>query len=620
MRVALVFLLAFLAACRVTLSPTPIAVSAPTWTRLELNLKDFATVTALAADPSRPNALFAATYDAVGMYASEDGGETWHADNAGLPRAPVFALLPLAHELFAATADGLYRRTWGADHWQRSDPVPQWAVYGLARDARGAVYAATDGRGIWVGEDGGGSWTRLPGLDDEPLLSVLPLEADTILAGTAGRGMFITHTRGETWEKVPSLENEFVTFIRADPYDAGTIYARARRGLYRSADRGRTWKKFEGGIEREVINALWLDLRWIAAAAGGGIFWSDDRGATWRAAQVENPRGRAVLTLFRIAQTLYAGTSEGLLRSSDNGETWHLFGRGLGLPLIHDIEFDGANERLLLAGEDGLYAAPAPSPADSRIKVEKLEFGAPDVPVLGVAVAPSAPHRIYVGTDGRGVLVSDDGGETWGAAGGELGGRTRVAQLVVDRNDPETVLARLVFERLYKSTNGGDAWRAVWTGMPVEEQIQTMAIAPGDPRQVWAGGDTQLFASSDGGESWRPRGLKGVSSLSIWIDPQDARRVWVGATDGVYTTADAGETWRGPYLEGLTVSAIARGAHGEWFAGTRYHGVFVSRDEGRTFTSYGLEQMSISDLLVDAAAGRVFALASDGVFQLETTP
>lgn len=616
------------AACQAAPPSTPSAwqgrnpvESAPTpeWTLENHNLPTHAPVTALAAEPTRrravetghhtPRKLYAATYDAIGLYTSEDGGATWHADRAKLEPAPVFALLPLPAEMFAGTAAGLYRRAYNAAFWQRADPVPQVAVTALGQDPTGVLYAATDGRGIWKSQDGGTPWSRLPGLDDEPLLSILPLDAQTIFAGTGGRGLLITRDGGRTWQSAPQFSHEYVTFIQL--HRPGQIFARARSGLYRSHDRGQTWAKLHGGIEREIVTALLEDSqseRIWAAASGGGIFISDDRGESWRASDVENPRRRAVLSLAQFGDVLLAGTFDGLLQSVDGGETWRVLGHGLGVPIIHD--FTRANGRLWVAAEDGLFE----QNADGTFV--RIPFGAEDVPVSSLAVAPSQPTRIYVGTDGKGVFVSDDGGKTWNAAGGELGGRTRVAQLMVHPTNPEIVFARLLFERIYKSDNGGDDWRAVWTGMPIEEQIQSLAIASNDPAQMWAGGDTQLFSSNNTGETWQARGLSGVSILGLWIDPQDARHVWAGATDGLYISRDAGQSFQGPRLRGLSVTSIVRDAAGTFYLGTKYNGVYRSDDAGKTFVPYGLEGVSVDQLAFDAADNILYALTQQGLYRL----
>jgi photosystem II stability/assembly factor-like uncharacterized protein len=400
-----------------------------------------------------------------------------------------------------------------------------------------------------------------------------------------------------------------VSFIAEGPNQV--LFARARNGLFRSEDSGTEWVELAGGIETEIVNDLeFMESRMIATAAGGGIFYSDDAGATWTKAVIENPRRRATLPLLRIDNTLYAGTFEGLVSSRNDGESWEVIGKGLGVPIVHDLALDARTGQMLVAAEDGLY--------EKREQgYTRISFGADDVPVLSVAFAPSSSQRIYVGTDGRGVFVSDDGSATWGAAGGELGGRARVPQVSIDPTEPENVFARVLFERIYKSTTGGDEWRTVWTGMPIEEQIQSLAIAPSSPRFIYAGGDTQIFGSDDGGESWQARGLRGISTLALWVDPGDPGHVWAGTTDGLYVSRDAGRFWRGPLAPGTSISSIAGDPAGPFYLATKYRGVLVSYDDGETFGEFGLEAMSANQLLLDVKRKRLYARTPQGVFQAQ---
>lgn len=603
-RLAIPLSLLFLIAC--TATPTPASQTGMTsWVELDTHLPRHATITALAASPGPAPVLYAASYDTVGLYTSPDRGVTWRADNRDLPAAPVFALLPMEGEMFAGTADGLYRRAWSADHWQRADPVPQVAIYAMAADADGTLYVTADTRGVWATSDRAG-WRRLAGLDDEPLVSVLPV-GSTLLAGTAGHGLWRTTDGGASWHSVSELRGEYVTLLAPDPAHGNRVYARGRAGLFRSDDTGATWTRLASALEREIVNTIWFESgRLLVGTAGGGIWWSADDGATWNAAQVENPRRRAVLALLRVGKTLYAGTFDGILESNDAGAKWLTKGQGPGSPLIHDLVMDSTRGRWLVAAEDGLYAWRA-----GELPL-RLDLGVDDVPVLSVALAPDAPNRVYAGTDGRGVFVSDDGGGSWAAVGGDLGGRTRVPQLAVARGDGETVLARLLFERLYRSTNGGDDWRAVWTGMPVETQVQTMALAPSDDRYAAAGGDTALWFSEDGGVSWRGGGLEGRSTLALLFDPGDQHHLWAGTTSGLYETSDGARSWSSSRLPGLTVQAIASGRAGELYLGSAFEGVYRCR--ASICVPVGLASTSVSQIVFDPAAGQLYALTPQGLF------
>jgi photosystem II stability/assembly factor-like uncharacterized protein len=608
----------FLAACQ----NNPLINNSPIWLSWNDRLPTHVTVTALAANPHAPAEMFVGTYDAVGMYSTRNANDGWLPDNTNLPTAPVFALLARDRELFAGTAAGLYRRAWNAAYWQSAAPIPQVAVYALAAGPDGALYVATDGRGIWSSDDDGTTWTRLPGLDDESLLSLLPLDAQTLFVGTAGHGVFVTRNRGASWENLARFQNAYVPLVARDPRNAQTLFVGPRGGLYRSTDAGLTWNALGGGIEKQIVETLRVHLTpngktiLLAGTAGDGLWLSRDDGNTWQPAQAKDgtrafPPGRAVLTLFDQDNQFFAGTVDGIFRADASLSNWTMQRasmRNMGTPALHDVELqDGA---LWAATDDGLYRQTR-AKFFERVGPEKI-----NAPVTAVAFTPAAAARIYAGTDGKGVFVSDDAGATWNAAGGELGGKTRVAQLLADPTNPEIVYARLLFERLYKSVDGGDTWRAIWTGMPIEEQLQTFAIAPGNPQILYAGGDTQLFYSDNGGATWQPRGLSGISTLALWIDPNDAAHVWAGATDGLYLSQDAGKTWRGPLLQGITIAALGRAARDRFYVGTKYNGLFRTDASAQSFTRVrqGLENASVDALVLDETREVMYAATSAGLF------
>lgn len=267
-------------------SGNPVGDNTQLWQSLNDRLPAHAPVDAIAVSPKDPAQVFAGAYDAVGLYTADLMLGDWTPDNVGLPRAPVFALLAMPDEMFAGTAAGLYRRAYNADKWQRTDPIPQVAIYALAQDEQGAIYAAADGRGIWKSADRGSSWSRLNGLDDEPLTRVLVLDGgQTLFAGTGGHGVFVTHNGGTAWSAVESFSGAYINLIVADLRDPKTIYVAPRGGLYRSRDAGTTWQALGGGIEREIVHALLVNSQGNELLAGTdarGVWTSQDEGETCR--------------------------------------------------------------------------------------------------------------------------------------------------------------------------------------------------------------------------------------------------------------------------------------------------------------------------------------------------
>ena len=207
---------------------------------------------------------------------------------------------------------------------------------------------------------------------------------------------------------------------------------------------------------------------------------------------------------------------------------------------------------------------------------------APTGSVGDIAVAPSDPKVLYVGTGeglhrpdlsvGDGIFKSTDGGGSWTHVG--LDDVQQVGRLVVHPTDPDTVwVAGLGHpygpneERgVFRTVDGGASWEKVLyvdrnTGASMVE------IDPFDPTTLYAGlyehrvgpwensrfsgPGTGLYKSSDGGTSWR-RLTAGLPSsdwgpLFVGVAPSDSRRVYLTVSarggGGLYRSDDGGESW-----------------------------------------------------------------------------
>ncbi len=117
---------------------------------------------------------------------------------------------------------------------------------------------------------------------------------------------------------------------------------------------------------------------------------------------------------------------------------------------------------------------------------------------------------------------------------------------------------------LWKTTDGGNSWRAVTDGKINSASVGAVAVCEADPDVVYIGtGETQLrgnvqqgdgvYKSTNGGTSWSHLGLAETQNISrIRVHPTDCNTVWVGAFGvhsmpnqerGVYKTTDGGESW-----------------------------------------------------------------------------
>ena len=203
-----------------------------------------------------------------------------------------------------------------------------------------------------------------------------------------------------------------------------------------------------------------------------------------------------------------------------------------------------------------------------------------------VAVAPSDPNVIYVGTGsacprgnisvGNGVYRSTDGGRSWAHAGLEAAGL--IGRIVVDPDDPDRALVAVlgqIFGRspergVYRTEDGGSTWSAVLQISDATGAVE-LAMNPANPRELFAamwqaerkpwtlidgGAEGGLYRTRDGGDSWEllRGGLPEASDdtplgrIGVSIAASDPRRVYALVTaaeerGGLYRSDDGGDTW-----------------------------------------------------------------------------
>jgi photosystem II stability/assembly factor-like uncharacterized protein len=256
--------------------------------------------------------------------------------------------------------------------------------------------------------------------------------------------------------------------------------------------------------------------------------------------------------------------------------------------------------------------------------------GQPASAIGAIAVAPSDPRVIYVGTGqadtrydvaaGNGVYRSGDGGKSWRHVG--LEATRHIGELLVDPRNPDVVLVAALGhlfapnpERgVFRTTDGGKSWRRT---LAIDDATGVVALAadPADPRVVFAaawqarvhpwlsyftplvGPGSAIYRSGDGGVTWTrlaghglPEGELGRIGLAVAHGPTGARvyATIVCKKGGLYRSDDSGATWRLANADGALASdyfsrlTVAPGDPDTVYVTGR--SIQRSRDGGKSFT------------------------------------
>jgi photosystem II stability/assembly factor-like uncharacterized protein len=185
--------------------------------------------------------------------------------------------------------------------------------------------------------------------------------------------------------------------------------------------------------------------------------------------------------------------------------------------------------------------------------------GPSGAPVRDVLVDPARPGHLWAVTLSSGVFETEDDGLTWREVGQGLRnpwGAYRVTCLTTDRNN-ERLLAGTRLSGLFTSRDGGRTWNSSETGFDVSvETVTVIDIDPRDSRTLLVGTNAGLFSSEDGGDSFRRVRLPGTDAvpgkvLALERHPGDPTRLFVSIDQaGLFASTDGGLTWK-PAGDGL---------------------------------------------------------------------
>ena len=347
---------------------------------------------AVAGSGKRPNEYYFGTTGG-GVFKTTDGGITW---------APV--------------TDKYFGGTIGAIGISESNPDIVYVGAG-EYPIRGNV---SHGDGVWRTSDGGKTWTSLGVADTRQIsrVRVNPTNPDIVYVGALGhvfgpnaeRGVYKTTDGGKTWRKILYRNDSTgITDLVLDPNNPETIYAAfwqawrtpwqlvsggAGSGIFKSTDGGEHWTELtrNPGLPRGVIGNIGLAVSPASAPLTG----SASEGSQARASS-------------NIVWAIIEADSGGVFRSVDGGATWTRTNSDRKLRqrawYYTRIFADPKNEKSLYVLNTGMYRSSDDGKTFQPIQV-------PHGDNHDLWIAPNDAQRMIEANDG-GANVSFNGGKSW---------------------------------------------------------------------------------------------------------------------------------------------------------------------------------------------------------------
>jgi photosystem II stability/assembly factor-like uncharacterized protein len=504
------------------------------WTQVLKGQNGTSGASDLAMDPGNPRILYAAFWDhqrlpwqvrsggpGSGIWKSTDGGDSWMRLAGGLPAfmgKVGVAVSPAnpdrVYAIVEAEKGGMYRTDDAGKSWRlvgddRLIQSRSWYYTNVTADPQNADVVYVMNAAVMKSIDGGAHWSSLPATHgDNHQLWINPANPRAMINANDG-GVSVTLDGGSSWSTEDNQPTaQFYHVIVDDVYpwrlysgqqDNSSVIIKSRTDG--SAIGEHDWEDGPG-CESANIGVDRGNPRYVYGGCYVGILEEMDMQTglqrqvmPWPELGLTEPSDR---TRYRFDWTAPAVVSQHdpkvlyhggnvLFRTADRGRTF--------TPISPDLT---RNDK----ATQGWGGAPITNEgAGGEV------YGA----IVSIAESPHDARTLYVGTDDGLVQVTRDGGAHWTNVTPAQVGVGLANTVAVSPHDPGTVYLAFRMDRrgdyapyAFKSTDYGRSWTSIAAGLRAGEPVRVVREDPERRGMLWAGTETGVYLSRDGGANWQP--------------------------------------------------------------------------------------------------------------------
>jgi len=545
----------------------------------------------VVADPHSSRTFVAGTNNAL-LFRSRDAGESWMplAFPAQLravletlaidPQTPGVYLAGLSSNL--SEYSGILRSSDAGATWQQIPELRNRQVWAIAfKRANSKIVAAGTDVGVFESQDGGNTWSRISPAENrqlQPIVSVAfdPDDHTMLYAGTPHLP-WKTSDGGVSWVSIHDgmIDDSDIFSIQADRNRPQRVIAGACSGIYRSLNGGALWTKLRDVKDASyrtyvVAQDVQYEDTWFAGTSRG-ILRSHDGGASW--AKIGPFATRSIaFDPGRLGRILIATEEAGILRTEDGGNTWEKVNHGFCNRPITSLWIIAG--RIYTTISDDLTTARVLSLASSSTDWEAMAAPPPLGSGLTALLSPAwTPNLVLASYENR-LLVSEDAGEKWKDM------QLPAANMGIRAFEPldPPWIAAVGTAHIFLSADG-KSWRrralAAETG-------EVYDITSTRSRRLLAATARGIWASDDLGVSWQPLHcvLEGNTVQAICHHPDRTSLLFAAAQGVVYASGDGGRSWRRISSNDWPISSIKQmivvpGSPDRLFVLTQQQGVWA---------------------------------------------
>lgn len=381
--------------------------------------------------------------------------------------------------------------------------------------------------------------------------------AGTVYAA-ANSGIFKSSDGGANWVSVTGdLPVVAVNAIATDPKTPGTLYVGTTQALYKSTDGGTHWTAWTvaAGVSITEIAVAASDPKYVYASTWGSyVYYSSDAGATWKQSSAglsDGWSGPAYTPLIAVdpGNPLRAYTATwrgGIFRSTNGGASWTRIAQG-GVYWLFHLAVAPSSPNVLWAANDAMYTGFANIVKSTDYGDTWTGAGQPATSEDGSAVAvdPSNPNLPYVGTSAG--LFKSAGGSSWTKIFAPSPGSPGIGSFVISPTNALQMYAGSPYSGIYLSKNGGQTWQPSNNGFAAAS-IANIDLSLAKPSTMYATADTVgVLKSTDTGSTWAPVGanaaLQNLGLGGIAVSHTDPNTTVVSAGGNLKRSTDGGSSF-----------------------------------------------------------------------------
>ncbi len=448
-----------------------------TWTFV-LQLPNNLVISNVAIDPVDPQIVYVGFESSI--YKSEVGGDegTWTLLENSPDYVTNIAIDPTNHAIiYAASQNGFFKSedyglTWVEKDYGMLDK--KIVSFKMSLQNPSTLYAGTLSS-FYISNDGGDSWEEfMLGMKLDKVVSIANVGIDTILTASTDACLRSTINRGTTWKTLrPNANLSHIFDVEQSSFYHNTMYAATENILLM----GILWRSIDGGES-------WEQIHGTTGLYGNATLSVNLSNCEPNTVYFVHPYYLEEMETYQFNKSLDSGNSWRGTNITSHPNVWTFTSD----PDNSQVLYIGINDFGGFGGEFGVYHT-----YDGGNTWQPMEYGLdPGVNIFDLCVVPTNTNILYAGTN-IGMYRSDDGGLNWHHLNSSP--TDNIISVVANPYIPNIIYACTSTD-VYQSIDGGMSWFTINEGI-LGNYIRELRVTPSIPTILYAATGNGLYYYQD---------------------------------------------------------------------------------------------------------------------------